>query len=611
MDESMQLNLVDTDATSQKRKIDPGIVSSLFTNNPSSLVHKEEPVAEKLVPDNVPIQNASFDQLHVNQNLVNHIHTKLSIDSPTYIQSSALSYLLNQSTWNSDLFIQAKTGSGKTLAYLLPILTRLMIPQNDKISRSSGLFAIVIVPTRELAAQIYNVLESLISCCHYIVPTPVTGGEKKKSEKSRLRKGVNILIATPGRLVDHLQHTTSLDVSQVRYLVLDEADRLMELGFKPDIDFIISRLTSSCNIRSTVAAFPSLPDRRVTVLCSATLGKDVQELGEQSLQNANTAVDKAESSGDDPSYSNAAAPAQLTQICLTVPAKLRFVTLYAQLLLFAKSFKGAQTKAVVFIASSGAVDFYFKTLARDAEPHESKTASAAYTADVKLGNQAANIYKLHGNMDQNHRSSVMKLFAQAKSAAPQILICTDVASRGLDMPFVDLVIEYDPAVSVDDHLHRVGRTARAGKSGRALLFLLPGAEEAYTDLLKPVHPGGIQTASYDELLKEVYGQRMWQEKASVWQLALENWILEDSKAMSLAKAAFTSHVKAYATHVGAERSIFNVKNLHLGHISKSFGLREAPKAIGKEKNTFKIERKKFLDLANLASKTSASEFNVF
>lgn len=135
----------------------------------------------------------------------------------------------------------------------------------------------ILAPTRELSKQISTVLDGLLTCCHWIVGGIVIGGEKKKSEKARLRKGLNILVATPGRLADHLDNTEVLDVSNVRWLVLDEGDRLVELGFEKDIQKIVSVL----NLRSKKAhekPVPGLPGRRTTVLCSATIKADVDQL---------------------------------------------------------------------------------------------------------------------------------------------------------------------------------------------------------------------------------------------------------------------------------------------------------------------------------------------
>ncbi len=182
---------------------------------------------------------------------------------PTRIQSNAIPHIMK----GSDVMVKSATGSGKTLSYVLPII-HWLDSQPVKIKREDGTKAIIMSPTRELCIQIQTVLTGVLRVCHHIVPGTVMGGEKKKSEKSRIRKGVNVLIATPGRLLDHLQNTAILNVSDLRFLVLDEADRLLDLGFERDVNQIIQLLASK-----HLAKAP-----RQNVLVSATLHSGVPRL---------------------------------------------------------------------------------------------------------------------------------------------------------------------------------------------------------------------------------------------------------------------------------------------------------------------------------------------
>jgi len=275
---------------------------------------------------------------------------------------------------DSDAFIQAETGSGKTLTYLLPIVDRIM--RISASSRQAGLFAIILAPTRELSRQIYTVLQTLIHCKngpHWIVPGQVTGGEKKKSEKARLRKGMNILVATPGRLLDHLEHTESLKVDKVRWLVLDEGDRLMELGFEEDIHKILNILNSGSNLPNSTQD-ESMPKKRITILCSATMKTNVQKLGEASLKEA--IYIKAEKTGENGEVGvhgseKFLAPAQLRQSYIVAPAKLRLVGLNAVL---QRTFirPTAHPKVIVFFSCTDSVDFHFEVFTRKEEVPSSR-----------------------------------------------------------------------------------------------------------------------------------------------------------------------------------------------------------------------------------------------
>jgi len=188
------------------------------------------------------------------------------------------------------------------------------------------------------------------------------------------------------------------------------------------------------------------------------------------------------------------------------------------------------------------------------------------------------------------------------------MVCTDVASRGLDLPNVDLVIEYDPAFSSDDHTHRIGRTARLGRDGRACIFLQPGCEENYVEILKRGYRDGgkaLTRTDANEILKRGFGataestSKNWEEKTTDWQMDVERWALDNPEYLEMARRGFQSHVRAYATHIAAERSMFDIKELHLGHLAKSFALRDRPGKInvpglrqGKEdtKKDFKAAR---------------------
>lgn len=637
------------------------ITSSLFTSNPAPITAFDEQPAEEAEPakpSNAPLSEEaeSFHNLGLSRRIAQHLASKLEMKAPTAIQKNTIPQLIKE---DSDAFLQAETGSGKTLAYLLPIVHRVMAlslhadgtPKDTKVHRNSGLFAIILAPTRELCKQISVVLERVLRCAPWLVCTTVIGGESKKSEKARIRKGVNILIATPGRLADHLDNTKVLNVGTVRWLVLDEGDRMMEMGFEEDIRTIVGKIRADKLQRSNaegVVLDGVLPSRRVTVLCSATMKMNVQKLGEISLEDAvhitasKSEMEKDAAAGNEAAF---AAPSQLKQSCIIVPAKLRLVTLVALLKsTFAR--RGSVMKAIIFISCADSVDFHYELL-KDTKgpelptPESSPTkteAASLHTASTvspaayitSPANPKVILHKLHGSLAQPVRSSTLHAFSTCKD--PAVLITTDIASRGLDVPAVDLVIEYDPAFAVPDHVHRIGRTARAGRPGKAVLFLLPGCEEGYTSILPASSP--ITPQLYESILQKGLAtavnlpsthaapattteKQTWASRAEALQLHFEQRLLakptdhdvdgtedtpqkptskatkgkggkqaraagkpKDSPLLAAGRLAFRSHIRAYATHVREERVYFDITQLHLGHMAKAFGLREAPGGIG-------------------------------
>ncbi|KAI1090284.1 DEAD-domain-containing protein [Rostrohypoxylon terebratum] len=619
-----------------------GVTSRLFTSNPTPRTVFEDVAtveeSEPAKPSNAPLSEEAenFHALGLSPRIAQHLSSKLEMKAPTSIQKNTIPLLIKD---DSDAFLQAETGSGKTLAYLLPIVQRIIaLSHNEdgsstgiRIHRDSGLFAIILAPTRELCKQIATVLEKVLHSTPWIVSTTVIGGESKKSEKARLRKGINILIATPGRLADHLDNTKVLDVGTVRWLILDEGDRLMEMGFEEELKSIVGKIRQEKlkEKNKEGVTLGALPQRRVTVLCSATMKMNVQKLGEISLQDAiHITASKSENEADAAIETNDAvfsAPSQLKQSYIVVPAKLRLVTLIA-LLKSAFARKGSVMKAIVFISCADSVDFHFdlfrstpsrSSSSNDASPTRDTVANAAYITSP--ANPEITLLKLHGSLQQPVRTSTLAAFHASKN--PSVLITTDIASRGLDVPAVDLVIEYDPAFSIDDHVHRIGRTARAGRPGKAALFLQPGCEEGYVELLKSATP--LTPQSYDTILQKgfvtpitlpkpdkaseaqtlVSDRQTPNSRAEALQLHIEQRLLasekegggteegtgnakgngkggDAKKLLDSARQAFRSHIRAYATHVRDERGFFDITQLHLGHAAKSFGLREAPGGIG-------------------------------
>lgn len=641
---------------------DGSYISSLFTSKELISLKSQDDDTESYnaSPSNAPLADKStFAGLGIVDKLNTHLTERLNFKSPTKIQQEVIPMMSNAS---HDIFVKAQTGSGKTLSFLLPIFNQLV--QEQSIERTSGLFAIILAPTRELSNQIYEVAETISRANRRIVPGVVIGGEKKKSEKARIRKGINILIATPGRLADHLENTSSLDISQIRWLVLDEGDKLMELGFQETIMQITSKINANSEISRTQTKWKNLPNRRLNVLCSATVQKNVQQLGEIVLDNpqlisSDQTVDFDDTSAMDEQLS---IPDQLVQRVLVVPPKLRLVTLNGILknTVSGKQEADSINRTIVFLSCSDSVEFHYSLFSKHGQsfhkaknPETGKLEYTKYLGDDDnekptdqeemgfstsplLGKKSI-VFKLHGSLTQKNRTTTLQAFVKGRLGDGNmnyILFCTDVAARGLDLPHISNVIEYDPPFTVEDHLHRIGRSARVGNEGIATLFLLPGNEEKYVDQkLKAIHrkEGSMSVQNYESILKKSYSisatsdgkvnGAAWDTNATTWQLNVERWLLEDTDKHDLALKAFISHVRAYATHLASEREIFNVKALHLGHLAKSFGLRESPKQLGRSGTSYNTgngavkakkmdPRKQMLKMAKLAANASSNEFNI-
>eukprot|EP00727_Mastigamoeba_balamuthi_P007946 m51a1_g3772 putative probable atp-dependent rna helicase ddx31 (561) ;mRNA; f:140777-142702 len=496
----------------------------------------------------------------------------MSHTNASKIQAEAIPLLLPH---DRDALVQAETGSGKTLSYAIPMAEHLGTA-SPRITRADGVKALVLGPTRELCVQIYGIFRTLLSAYIHVVPGVIVGGQKKQAEKARIRKGLNVVIATPGRLVDHLNTTASLDCSRAEWLVLDEADRLLDLGFEKDITTIIAaadrgQAQTHC--------------QRCNVLVSATLTGEVRKLARISLRDPvhispSGSADTITVESERATYE---VPPTLRQHYVTVDMKMRLVTLAAFL-------KGAvvdsSSKVIVFFSSIASVEFHYclfshaKLTIKDAGEIVAEKQAGKRVAPRPLLLADVPIFKLHGNLSQIDRSSVYQKFCEVPKG---VIFCTDVAARGIDLPNVDWIVQYDPPGEVSDYIHRIGRTARIGHSGDSLLFLLPSEMEYLTML----HEKGVllETISATHLLlplaptQSVVTKKL-ENMAHIQQLHFEHLVLDIEELAELAKSGFRSFTKSYGTHSTETKRIFAVKKLHLGHLAKSFAQREAPSLLG-------------------------------
>lgn len=332
----------------------------------------------------------------------------------TEVQQQAIPLALK----SNDILGAAKTGSGKTLAFLVPVLEKLYRAQWTEYD---GLGALIISPTRELAVQIFQVLRK-IGRYHAFSAGLVIGGKSLKEEAERLSR-MNILVCTPGRMLQHLDQTAGFDANNLQILVLDEADRIMDMGFQSAVDALVEHL----------------PKSRQTLMFSATQSKKVSDLARLSLHEPEyVSVHEAAVS---------ATPTNLQQHYIITPLHEKIDTLYG----FIKA--NLKSKMIVFLSSGKQVRFVYESF-RHLQP-------------------GIPLLHLHGRQKQVARLEITSRFTAAKHSC---LFATDVVARGIDFPAVDWVIQADCPEDVDTYIHRVGRTARYESNGRAVLFLDPSEE---------------------------------------------------------------------------------------------------------------------------------------
>ncbi|MGB1540158.1 MAG: DEAD/DEAH box helicase [Rickettsiales bacterium] len=357
-----------------------------------------------------------FDSLGLPQPLMRAL-AQMQFTTPTPIQAQAIPPALE----GKDILGSAQTGTGKTAAFGIPLVAALLQNPNGA--------ALIMTPTRELATQVLDTLHSLLGKKSPINTALLIGGESMPKQLRQLQKKPRIIVGTPGRINDHLNRR-SLKLGNVNFLVLDETDRMLDMGFAPQID--------------KICAF--LPEKRQTLLFSATLPKNIMRVAEKYLH----------------------APVRISVGATTQPAAnikqdvqhMAVDEKYPSLLVQLGQRNGS---VLIFVKTKHGADKMAKRLR--AEHH---------TADA-----------IHGNLSQNKRNRVISAFRNKKN---RILVATDVAARGLDIPHIEHVINFDLPQCAEDYIHRIGRTARAGAEGEALCFVSPEDKAkwgAITRLLNP------------------------------------------------------------------------------------------------------------------------------
>lgn len=338
---------------------------------------------------------------------------EMGFEKMTEIQARSIPPLLE----GRDLVGAARTGSGKTLAFLIPVVELIY---KLKFMPRNGTGAIIISPTRELSMQTFGVLKELMNNHHHQTFGLLMGGANRQIEGEKLAKGLNIIVATPGRLLDHLQNTPDFLYKNLQTLVIDEVDRILEIGFEEDMKQIVNLL----------------PKRRQTMLFSATQTEKTEALSKLALKKEPIYV------GVDDHREEATVDG-LEQGYIVCQSDKRLLVLFT----FLK--KNRKKKVMVFFSSCLSVKYHHELFNYIDLP----------------------VTSIHGKQKQAKRTTTFFQFCNAESG---ILLCTDVAARGLDIPSVDWIVQYDPPDDPKEYIHRVGRTARGeGSSGHALMILRP------------------------------------------------------------------------------------------------------------------------------------------
>jgi ATP-dependent RNA helicase DDX55/SPB4 len=450
----------------------------------------------------------------------------LGFTTMTPVQASTIP-LLSQ---HKDVVVEAVTGSGKTLAYVIPVLEKIIKLLKEEELKKGYFGAMIVAPTRELADQIDNVIQSILALQpenqKQIKSQRLVGSIQSVREdlSTFVYKKPQILVGTPGRLIDFLSNN-SVKTSKCEILIFDEADKLLDIGFINDTQTIVRYL----------------PTQRRTGLFSATISGAGNEIFKTGMTNPVKVTVKSKS------MNSVSAPESLNLSYIVVDPQQKLKILLEMIIKF--RFK----KVIVYFPTNFAVTQFYSFFCKLVENHKDLT-----------GSDQLEILSLHGKLEAKPRLRTLTKFAEGY-ANKTVLFTTDVAARGLDIPDVDLVIQLDPPTEPDVFLHRCGRTGRANKIGNAITMLSEGREEDYVNFLN-VKNIVLRLQETPEVKKE---SNEWFDKQ------LKNWLLEDRIRYDHAIRCYVSYARYYSKHVAS--SIFRLSELDYLKLAKLHGLCRFPK----------------------------------
>lgn len=429
-----------------------------------------------------------------------------------------------------DILAASRTGSGKTLSYIVPIIENLY---RKKWNVLDGIGALVILPTRELAIQVFEVFRSLLEKTHDFTFGLLIGGKKIAIERHLISR-MNILICTPGRLLQHLNETVDFNCDNLQMLVLDEADEILSLGFSNTLTAILNCIPI---------------DNTQNLLFSATLTKNILGISKIALKNHENILlqDKAITSENIKDIKNIyETPTNLKQFYMTIPHHEKIDSLFS----FLKSHQNS--KILIFVSTVKQVRFLYESLKR-----------------LRLGMP---MFEYHGRQMQPKRTAMFFTFKEQKSG---LLVSTNISSRGLDFPKVHWVLQMDCPDSVETYVHRIGRTARFNNKGKSLLFIDPSEIRFVEDLVKKKFE-----------VKKILGNP---KKQLTIRSSLQGICSENEEIKYLAQRYFISFLRNI-NRMG-NKQIFDVRKIEFNKLAESLGLIQTPTVSFGNGNNFELKNK--------------------
>eukprot|EP00796_Vickermania_ingenoplastis_P006108 gene6108-4391_t len=541
--------------------------------------------------------------LTLHETTKNFIRDSLKFNTMAPVQARVIPLLLS----SYDVLVQAITGSGKTLAYLIPLLEMLLRPGNVEVCRTTpnAVVGLVVLPSRELALQVFKITKAMLryasdqaaTSCSFASQCFIGGRDIEKDVAEFERHGGHVLVGTPGRLYELLvssKYTSLFSFTHFELLILDEADKLLEFGFKAKLDALLKRL----------------PKQRRTGLFSATQTKELTDIARAGMRNpVAVTVRTGEAKPSSAGGADAASKPQIPDRLINYFAFNRASEKLDRLLGFLE--ERQQDKVLVYVMTCASVEWMYQALSQ-----------------LLPEGRRSSLLALHGQMKLEKRQSVHRQVTKGTSC---VLVCTDVAARGLDIPEVNVVVQYDPPVDPHTFIHRIGRTARMGRAGTSIVLLMPHEYEyvAFMELqnvaLQPLAESDSVEAAKDvtrnlnarrtlysthqdgERVKRVHREKQLtraerreqlrcehqaqKESQERWRLkkkevrgdvcdspavlALRRAAVKDGgKLLQLASRAFVSFIRAYKEHEC--RYIFQLQHIDLTDLTHGFGLFKVP-----------------------------------